>query len=251
LGAGLKVSKVALITGAGRGIGAGIARELASMGFNVAINYHTSQKLAEALCEELVKQWNIKVIQVKADVADPSQVENMIATVKRDLGPISVLVCNAGIVKDTLLARMSIEDWHRVIDVNLSSAFYATKAVYLDMAKQRWGRLIYISSVVGLLGNAGQANYAAAKSGLIGFCKSVARELGPRNITANVVAPGYIETDITSTLKEEWKQEILKRITLGRFGKVEDVAGLVGFLCSDKGSYITGQVISVDGGLFL
>lgn len=240
--------KTALVTGASRGIGRAIALELANLGANIVINYAGNEEKAKetlAECEKL----GVSGMIVQGNVASSSDVENMVKVTTEKFKTVDILVNNAGITKDGLLIRMSEEDFDSVMDVDLKGAFLCTKAVTRMMMKQRWGRIINLSSVVGILGQAGQANYCASKAGLIGLTKSNARELASRNITVNAVAPGFIQTDMTDALSAEQQESISKNIPLERLGTVEDVAKVVGFLASDAGSYITGQVISVDGGL--
>lgn len=244
--------KTALVTGASRGIGRAIALELASQGANIIINYAGNQEKAKetaVLCEEIGKVYSTKTLVISADVSSSEQVTSMIEQGNQEMGSIDILVNNAGITKDGLLLRMSDEDFDAVLDTNLRGAFLCTRGVTRMMMKKRWGRIINLSSVVGILGQAGQVNYAASKAGVIGLTKSVARELASRNITVNAVAPGFIQTDMTEALTPEQKTEIGKNIPLERLGTVEDVAKLVGFLASEHSSYITGQVISVDGGM--
>ena len=239
---------LALVTGAGRGIGRAIALELAKNGFDVAVNYNRSAEQAEALCNE-IKALGVKAGAFQADVGDPEQVKRLFSEIKDSLGAVNVLVNNAGITRDTILMRMKPEDWQAVLTTNLNAAFYCTQAAVRDMAKARWGRIISIASVVGLTGNAGQANYAASKAGIIGFTKSVAREYAARGITANAIAPGFIDTDMTEVLKPDMKEAILKSIPAGRMGSPEDVAKAVVFLAGEASSYITGQTLAVDGGM--
>lgn len=240
---------LALVTGAAKGIGRAIALELAKNNFDVAINFNNSEEPAKILCDE-IKKLNVKAEIFKADVSDYNQVVEMFKNIKNSFGEsVSVLVNNAGVTRDTLLMRMKPEDWQTVINTNLNAAFYCTREAIRDMAKARFGRIINIASVVGLTGNAGQANYAASKAGIIGFTKSTAREYANRGITANAIAPGFIETDMTDILKPEVKDEILKNIPVGSIGKPEDVAKAVMFFAGDSSSYITGQVLAVDGGM--
>lgn len=240
---------LALVTGAGKGIGRAIALELAKNGFNVAINYNRSSESAEKLRDE-IKAFGVNAAIFQADVSNYEQVVNLVKTVKESMGEaISVLVNNAGITRDTLLMRMKPEDWQAVLNTNLNAAFYCTREVIRDMAKARYGRIINIASVVGLTGNAGQANYAASKAGIIGLTKSVAREYAERGITVNAIAPGFIETDMTEILKPEVKEGILNTIPVHKIGSPEDVAKAVAFFASEASSYVTGQVLAVDGGM--
>ena len=229
-------SRVALVTGGGKGIGRAIADRLVGAGHRVAVTYRRGE----------VSQG---VLAVRCDVTDPGQVESAFGEVEAALGPVDILVANAGITRDTLLMRMSDADWDAVIATNLTGAFRVAKRAARPMIKKRFGRIIFISSVVGLLGSAGQVNYAASKSGLVGMARSLARELGSRGITANVVAPGFIETDMTAELGEQLTTKYEAQIPLGRMGQVDDVAGTTAFLASDGAGYITGAVIPVDGGL--
>ncbi|MGE5575993.1 MAG: 3-oxoacyl-[acyl-carrier-protein] reductase [Syntrophothermus sp.] len=242
--------QVALVTGASRGLGKAMALALAQAGADVALNYAKSVTLAQEVVESIAKLGR-KAVAIKADVADTVQVEAMCDQVIKELGRIDILVNNAGITRDTLLLRMKEEDWDAVIDTNLKSIYNCTKAVARLMLKQRAGRIVNITSVVGIMGNAGQANYAAAKAGIIGFTKSVARELGSRGITVNAIAPGFIMSEMTEGLTEEVKRSYLAQIPLERFGRPEDVAGAVLFLVSPEAAYITGQTIHVDGGLLM
>ena len=240
---------LALITGASRGIGRAIALELAKNNFDVAINFNNSEDPAKNLRDE-IKNSGVKAEIFKADVSDYNQVADLFKNIKEFFGTnVSVLVNNAGVTRDNLLMRMKPEDWQTVINTNLNAAFYCTREAIRDMAKARFGRIINIASVVGLTGNAGQANYAASKAGIIGFTKSIAREYANRGITANAIAPGFIETDMTEILKPEIKEGILKSIPVGAIGKPEDVAKAAAFFANEKNSYITGQVLAVDGGM--
>ena len=242
--------KTALVTGASRGIGRAVALCLAAEGARVAINYAGNVKAAEEV-KASVEAAGGTAILCQADVADSAAVEAMIADVVKEFGAIDILVNNAGITRDTLLMRMKDEDFAKVLDTNLKGVFYCTKAVSKLMMKKRSGRIVNMASVVGLVGNAGQTNYAAAKAGVIGFSKSAAKELASRGITVNVVAPGFIGTDMTAGLPESVKEKMLTDIPLGRMGEPEDVANAVLFLASDQASYITGQVVNVDGGMVM
>ncbi|MBL3572341.1 MAG: 3-oxoacyl-[acyl-carrier-protein] reductase [Synergistaceae bacterium] len=239
---------VALVTGAGRGIGRAIALELARRGLDVAVNFSRSEEAARSVVDE-IRSLGGRAASFQADVSDPQAVKDLFSRIVAELGPVTVLVNNSGITRDGLLLRMKDDDWQSVLDVNLSSVFYCSREALRLMAKARWGRIINISSVVALCGNVGQANYTAAKAGIIGFTKTVAREFGPRGITANVVAPGFIETEMTKVLKEEIRQNLLGQVPLGRPGKPEDVASVVAFLASPEAAYVSGQTIAVDGGM--
>ncbi|MCP6759176.1 MAG: 3-oxoacyl-[acyl-carrier-protein] reductase [Fischerella sp. CENA71] len=240
--------KVAIITGASRGIGRAIARELAKVGASVVVNYASSSQAADELVSEIIQAGG-SAIALAADVSKEDQVDDLIKAAIEKFNRIDILVNNAGITRDTLLLRMKPEDWQAVIDLNLTGVFLCTRAVSKIMLKQRSGRIINITSVAGLMGNPGQANYSAAKAGVIGFTKTVAKELASRGITVNAVAPGFITTDMTSDLDAEG---ILKYIPLGRYGQPEEVAGMVRFLAADPAAgYITGQVLNVDGGMVM
>lgn len=242
--------KNAIITGASRGIGREIALTLAENGTNIVINYRSYNNEIEALVKDIEAK-GVKIVTVKCDVSNFEEVENLISEAKEKLGSIDILVNNAGITKDGLLMRMKQEDFESVLDVNLKGVFNTTKLVTPIMMKQRAGKIINISSVVGLVGNAGQCNYAASKAGVIGFSKSIARELAPRGVNINVVAPGYIDTDMTNGLSDKVKESILQTIPMKKMGSTKDVANLVLFLSSSLSDYITGQVINVDGGMVM
>ena len=242
--------KTALVTGASRGIGRAIALCLAAEGARVAINYAGNVKAAEEV-KAAIEAAGGTAILCQADIADSAAVEAMVANVVKEFGTIDILVNNAGITRDALLMRMKDEDFAKVLDTNLKGVFHCTKAVAKLMMKKRSGRIVNMASVVGLVGNAGQTNYAAAKAGVIGFSKSAAKELASRGITVNVVAPGFIGTDMTAGLPESVKEKMLTDIPLGRMGEAEDVANAVLFLASDQASYITGQVVNVDGGMVM
>ena len=239
---------LALVTGASRGIGRAIALELGRSGYDVAINYNRSKEGAESLCEE-IKAFDVNAKIFQADVSVQEEAARLFSEIKSSMGSVSVLVNNAGITRDNLLMRMKPEDWLAVINSNLNSAFYCTREAIRDMAKAKYGRIINIASVVGLTGNAGQSNYAASKAGIIGFTKSVAREYASRGITANAIAPGFIDTSMTEVLKLDVKESILKSIPVGSIGRPEDVARAVLFFADEHNGYITGQVLAVDGGM--
>ncbi len=247
--AGALDGKVAIITGSSRGIGKAAALAFAEQGGKIVVNYARSSDAADAVVAQ-IEDMGGKAISLQADVSKADEVDALIKGTMDKFGRIDVLVNNAGITRDTLLLRMKPEDWQAVIDLNLTGVFLCTRAVSKIMLKQRSGRIINISSVAGLMGNPGQANYSAAKAGVIGFTKTIAKELAPRGVTANVVAPGFIATDMTEDLKNT--EEILKFIPLGRYGQPEEVAGLIRFLAADPAAaYITGQVMNVDGGMVM
>ena len=243
-------NKVALITGGSRGIGRAIALKLSKEGYDIAISYINNDERAKGVIEEIEKN-NVKALAIKADVSKEEEVDKMMEKIKEQLGTIDVLVNNAGITRDNLLLRMKTVDWDQVMDTNLRGVYLCTKAVARGMMKKRYGKIVNITSVVGISGNAGQGNYSASKAGVIGFTKSIAKELGSRGININAVAPGFIETAMTHVLDEDIKEEMIKTIPLNRVGKPEDVANLVAFLCSKESDYITGQIIHVDGGMLM
>lgn len=243
-------NKIVLVTGAGRGIGASIAKRFASEGAEVIVNYSGNDEAAQKTVDEITATGG-QAQKYKCSVNDSEIVKVMIDEIIKEFGRIDILVNNAGITKDGLMLRMTDEDFDRVIDVNLKGTFNCTKYVSKYMLKQKSGKIINISSVVGLSGNAGQVNYSASKAGIIGITKSAAKELSSRGITVNAVAPGYVDTDMTKVLSDNIRNEILKNIPLQRMGNVEDISNCVAFLASEDASYITGQVISVDGGMHI
>lgn len=242
--------KNAIVTGSSRGIGRAIAIQLAELGANIILNYRNNVASVKEVIKEIETK-GVKVMAIQGDVSNFEDAKKVVDEAKEKLGSIDILVNNAGITKDTLLMRMKEEDFDKVIEVNLKGVFNCTKNIVPIMMKQRSGRIINISSIVGLSGNAGQSNYAAAKAGIIGFTKSVAKEIATRGITVNAVAPGFISTDMTDVLSDKVKEEIKKNIPLRRIGEGKDIANTVAFLASDMGAYITGQVISVDGGMHI
>ena len=246
----LLAEKTALVTGASRGIGRATALELAKAGAKVALNFAGNRAAAEEVAA-LIEAAGGEALLVQADVGDPAAVDTMIKAVVARFGKIDILVNNAGITRDNLIMRMKEEEWDAVIHTNLKGIFNCTKAVTRLMMKQKYGRIVNMTSVVGVMGNAGQSNYAAAKAGVIGFTKSMAKELASRNITVNAVAPGYISTDMTANLPEQAKSELQSQIPLQRLGNPEDVAAAVLFLVSPGADYITGQTLHVDGGLVM
>lgn len=239
--------RVTLVTGGGRGIGREIALTFAREGSDIAICDVNKESLEEARAQ--IETAGRKCLTFVVDVTNWGQVEEMVSKILDNLRKVDILINNAGITRDGLLVRMSEADWDAVLDINLKGAFNCTKAVAKPMMKQRWGRIVNIASIIGIMGNAGQANYAASKGGIIAFTKSVAKELASRNINVNAIAPGFIQTDMTKKLPDNYKEEMLKMIPLNRFGEPKDVAETALFLVSDRASYITGHVIKVDGGM--
>ncbi len=240
--------RVAIVTGSARGIGQAIALKLAEVGATIVINDVGEASSVNSVVEE-IKAMNRQSLAVLADVSLSSDVDRLVEETVAAYGKVDILVNNAGITRDQLVLRMSEEDWDKVINVNLKSVVLCTRAVLRHMIKQRWGRIINIASIVGIMGNAGQANYASAKAGIIGFTRTIAKEVASRGITANAIAPGFIDTGMTQQLQEDWRQELKKRIPLGYLGTPRDVAEAVAFLASEEARYITGQVLSVDGGM--
>jgi len=240
--------KVAIVTGSARGIGQAIALKLAEVGATVVVNDIGEAEPLESVAEE-IRGMRRPSLAVIADVTSPAEVARLVETATGTYGRVDILVNNAGITRDQLVLRMSDEDWDTVLNVDLKSAFLCTRAVLRPMVKQRWGRIVSIASIVGMVGNPGQANYAAAKAGIIGFTRSIAKEVASRGITANAIAPGFIDTKMTQRLEEKQRQELLEHIPLGYFGSPRDVAEAVAFLASEEARYITGQVLSVDGGM--
>ena len=242
--------RVAIVTGATRGIGRAIAVQLATDGFNIVVNYRGDEEPANALVDEL-QSYGVDARAIRADITNAEDVAGLIEGAIAAFGKLDALINNAGITRDMLLMRMTEEDWDAVLTTNLKGAFLCSKAAIRPMIRQRSGSIVNLTSVIGLVGNAGQANYAAAKAGLVGFTKSLAKEVGSRGITVNAVAPGFIETRLTDVLSDEIKELSIKQIPLGRFGTPEDVADAVSFLVSPAARYITGHTLSVDGGLFM
>ena len=242
--------KVALVTGASGGIGRSIAFKLASQGARLGVHYNSDKTRAEEVARE-IRNAGSEAMPLAADVTDSEQVQDMFSRLEDDWGGVDILVNNAGITKDSLLIRMSESDWDDVVEVNLKGAFLCCRAAAKTMLRKRWGRIIIISSIVGLVGNVGQANYAASKAGLVGLTKSLAREIASRNITVNSLTPGFIETDMTKTMTKEMMELVIGRIAMGHLGSPQDVAGFVAFLAGEEAGYITGQAFAVDGGLVL
>ena len=239
--------KTALVTGGSRGIGKAIAQKLAETS-NVAVGYSNSNEQAVEVVNSIQASGG-NAIAVQIDVTDNESVEKCFELIEKELSSVEILVNNAGITKDNIFPRLKQDDWDSVIDTNLTGSFRASQRAIKGMMKNKWGRIVFISSVAGISGNMGQSNYAASKAGMIGLAKTISKELGSRNITSNVIAPGYIDTDMTSFLNDEQKEDIIGQLSIKRVGKPEDIANMVSFLCSDESEYITGQVFPVDGGL--
>lgn len=239
--------KTAFVTGGSRGIGSAIALALGKT-FHVIVGFANSKDKANDVVKEIVAAGG-SASTVQIDISDAESVDNAFTTIEKEYNSVDVLINNAGVTKDNILPRMKEDEWLEVIQTNLTGSFYTSQRAIKLMMKNKWGRIVFISSVVGLSGNQGQANYAASKAGLIGLAKSISKEMGSRNITSNVVAPGYIETDMTSFLDDQNKENIIEQLSIKRIGKPEDISNIVSFLCNDESEYITGQVIPVDGGL--
>ena len=250
MGHGPLQGQTAIVTGASRGIGRAIALRLAEAGARVCVNYHTAAQAAHEVAEEACRRAG-DAFAVGADVTREEEVESLVRAVLDRWGRVDVLVNNAGIIRDKLLLRMTTEDWDTVLDTNLRSTYLVTRCVLPHMVRQRYGRILNITSVIGLTGNAGQTNYAASKAGVIGFTRALAREVASRNITVNAVAPGFVGTDIVAHVSDERLQEIVDHIPMGRLGSPDDIAGVVLFFCTRDATYITGQVLRVDGGLMI
>ena len=244
----IEEGRVAVVTGGGRGIGRAVAVRLANEGANVAISYRSNDTAAEEVAQE-VRAAGARCETFKGDVASPGDVDALFKGVGEAFGPVEILINNAGLTRDNLMMRMKESEFDEVLSTNLKGTYLCTRAALRPMIRARWGRIVNVSSVVGLVGNAGQANYAASKAGIIGFTKSVAREVAQRGITANVVAPGYVETELTSSLSEEVKDRIKGQVPAGRFAEAEEVAEVVAFLAGEGAGYITGQTVAVDGGM--
>lgn len=244
----IEAGRVALVTGSGRGIGRTIAARLAQEGADVAVSYRANDAAAEETAQ-MVRETGRKCELIKGDVSSPADVEALFKGVADAFGRLDVLVNNAGITRDNLMMRMKEDEFDEVLRINLKGTYLCTRAALRPMVRARWGRIVNVSSVVGLVGNAGQANYAASKAGIIGFTKSVAREVAQRGITVNAVAPGYVETELTGSLPDTVKDQILAQVPVGRFGEAEEVAEVVAFLAGESAGYVTGQTIAVDGGM--
>ena len=240
--------RIALVTGGSRGIGRAIALRLAADGARVAVNYVTRTDAAEEVVHAIGKQGS-SGLALQADITRSEDVKAMFQRLQEQWGPVEILVNNAGIISDSLVIRMTDEAWDSVVDIHMRGTFLCTRLGIRDMLRNRWGRVINIGSVVGLAGNVGQSNYSAAKAGIIGFTRAVAKEVATRNITVNYIAPGYVTTDIVEGLTKEQKERILQRVPMGRFGTTEEIAGFVGYIASEATSYITGQVMCIDGGM--
>ena len=239
--------KTAFVTGGSRGIGKAIAIELGN-NFHVVVGYSNSEDKANDVAKDIISSGG-SASTVRVDISNSESVDEAFTSIEKDYTSVDVLINNAGVTKDNILPRMKKDEWLEVIQTNLTGSFYTSQRAIKPMMKNKWGRIIFISSVVGISGNQGQANYAASKAGLIGLAKSISKEMGSRNITSNVVAPGYIETDMTSFLDNQNKENIIEQLSIKRIGKPEDISNVVSFLCNEESEYITGQVIPVDGGL--
>ena len=246
----IEAGRVVVVTGGGRGIGRAIAIRLAREGANVAISYRGNDEAAEESAN-LVRDTGVRCETFRGDVASPEDVEALFKGVDEAFGRVDILVNNAGVTRDNLIMRMKEEEFDEVLRTNLKGTYLCTRAVLRKMVRARWGRIVNVSSVVGLVGNAGQANYAASKAGLIGFTKSVAREVARRGITVNAVAPGYVETELTGTLSDSVKEQILTQVPMGRFGEPEEISDVVAFLAGEGAGYVTGQTVTVDGGMVM
>jgi 3-oxoacyl-[acyl-carrier protein] reductase len=242
------IGKVAVVTGSSQGIGLATAERLARNGADIVINYRSKPEAA-ATARTGIESLGRRCIAIQADVSKEEDVTRLFAEANQELGPVTILINNAGTTRDKLILQMTLQDFEHIIDANLRSAFLCTKAVLRSMMKARWGRIVNVSSVAGLLGSAGQANYAASKAAIMALTMSTAREMASRNITANAIAPGYIPTELTSTLTDQQRKFIMESTPLGRFGSTEDIAAAIAFLCSPESSFITGQILCVDGGM--